>query len=257
MAAKIGFWGALAALMLVGNAAVAEPLKLRIGTEGTYRPMSYYDAAGNLTGFEVELVRLICARMQADCEFVAIDFEVMVPYLDEGRIDAMASGVRITEKRRKAVDFTRKYYTPTVHFASCKHAQMSSVTPEDLKGFVIGGQTGSSSADFVKDKYGAVAEVRLYKTMDEAFADAKAGRLDAVFASTLVGYGFVQANKESGCALIGSDFSDPKYFGDGVGMALKKGNDTLRTALDSAIESVLNDGSFDKLNQQYWPFSIK
>ncbi len=80
------------ALIALTGGAQAETRKIRIGTEGTYRPFSYFDAEGKLTGFEVELDRAICAAVKADCEFVTMEFDGLIPALQEKKIDAVASG---------------------------------------------------------------------------------------------------------------------------------------------------------------------
>jgi lysine-arginine-ornithine-binding protein len=247
----------LAMLFLVPNVAFSEDVKLVIGTEGTYRPMSYFDSSGNLIGFEVELVRAICEEMKAECEFMTMDFDNLVPALNEGRIDAYASGVRITEKRLKVIDFSKKYYTPAAHFVSCNSQELSEITPEIVKGLQIGGQLGASTGDYIDEQFSSMSDVRLYQTMDEVFADLANGRLDLAFASKLVGYDFVKTESGKQCALVGGDFTDQKYFGEGVGIALRKGNIDLKAKLDVAIDAVLTDGTFDELNARYWPFSVK
>src|SRR5262245_30936430 len=128
-----------AAVLLTGVATVmAEGQKIRIATEGTYRPMSYYDASGKLTGFEVELVEAICAKIKADCEWVIMEYDAMVPALQEKKVDGIASGVRITDKRRKVIDFPDKYYTTYAQFVTCSHKDLKDTSPATFKGMTIG-----------------------------------------------------------------------------------------------------------------------
>ncbi len=235
----------------------AEQLKLRIGTEGTYKPMSYFDSAGKLTGFEVELVTAICAKINAQCDFVTMAYDGMVPALQENKIDAIASGMRITEKRKKILDFADKYYTPYAQFVTCSHLDQMETTPEAMKGLVIGTQAGSSNADYLNGLYAESATVRLYKTMDEAYLDLAAGRLDATLSSAFVGYDFLHSDSGKKCSFIGEKKTDPKYFGDGTGMGLRKGDDATRLKLNEGIKAVMEDGTYEKLNAKYWPFSVK
>jgi lysine-arginine-ornithine-binding protein len=243
--------------LLAGTAFAAEGQKIRIGTEGTYRPFSYYDAAGKLTGFEVELVEAICAKIKADCEWVTMDLDSMVPALQEKKIDGIASGMRITEKRKKVVDFADKYFSPYAQFVTCSHKEQADTSPAAFKGMVIGTQGGTSNSDFLTGVYATDADVRLYKSMDEVYLDLQAGRLDAALSSAFVGYDFLHSEKGKGCAFIGGKMTDPKYFGNGVGIGIRKGDDALRNLLNEGIKAVNADGTFDKINAKYWPFSIR
>lgn len=247
-----------AALCLTGSAAaVADGQKIRIGTEGTYRPFSYYDAAGKLTGFEIELVDAICAEIKADCEWVVMEFDGMMPALQEKKIDAIASGLRITDKRRKVIDFADKYYTPYAQFVTCSHKEQTDTSPAALKGMHIGTQSGTSNADFLTAVYAKDADVRFYKSMDEVYLDLQSGRLDAALSSSFVGYDFLHSDKGKDCAFMGAGMSDPKYFGYGTGLGIRKGEDELRNRFNEGIKAVNADGTFDKINAKYWPFSIK
>src|SRR5436190_5572931 len=153
----------MAAVMLLAGAAtaVAEGQKIRIATEGTYRPLSYYDASGKLVGFEVELVEAICAKVKADCEWVIMEYDGMMPALQEKKVDAIASGLRITDKRKKVIDFADKYYTTYAQFVTCSHKDQTSTSPEAFKGMTIGTQSGSTNADFLTALYTKDADVRL------------------------------------------------------------------------------------------------
>lgn len=235
----------------------AEPLKLRIGTEGTYKPMSYFDSAGQLTGFEVELVTAICAKIGAECEFITMDFDGMVPALQEKKIDGIASGMRITEKRKKILDFADKYYTPYARFVTCRHVGQEDTSPEAMKAYTLGTQVSSSNADFLNGEYVGGATIRLYKTMDEVYLDLTAGRLDVAMSNAFVGYDFLQSESGKSCAFIGGRQEDPKYFGDGTGIALRKGEDALRLKLNEGIKEIIADGTYEKINAKYWPFSVR
>ena len=237
--------------------AEAADLKLRIATEGTYKPMSYFDSAGKLTGFEVELVTAICAKIDAECEFITMDFDGMLPSLQEKKIDGIASGLRITEKRKKIMDFADKYYTPYAQFVTCRHLDQKDTSPEAMKGFVIGTQSSSSNADLLNAEYAGTATIRLYKTMDEAYLDVVTGRLDAVISNAFVGYDFVHSEKGKGCAFIGDKEVDPKYFGDGTAIGVRKGDDATRLKLNEGIKAIMADGTYEKINAKYWPFSVK
>jgi lysine-arginine-ornithine-binding protein len=244
-------------LSLAVTSAVGEPLKLRIGTEGTYKPMSFFDAAGNLTGFEVELVTAICTKISAQCEFVILDFDGIVPALQEKKIDAIAAGMRVTAKRKKILDFADKYYTPYSRFVTCSRHEQKDIDPGSMNDLVIGTQSGSTNADFLNAEYADTGTIRLYKTMDEVYLDLSSRRLDFALSNMFVGYDFLQSEKGKNCIFIGEQIVDPKYFGDGTAIGLRKGDDSIRNALNEGIKAIIEDGTYDKINAKYWPFSVR
>jgi polar amino acid transport system substrate-binding protein len=236
-------------------AQASETLNLKVATEGTYYPMTYYDPAGNLTGFEVDLVSAMCDRARLDCEFVIMGFDGMLAALEQNRVDAIATGMRITEKRREVVDFVDKYYTAYARFVVCGDTQWPDETPASLAGTVIGTQSATTTAEYLDATYASVAEIRLYRTMDDAYLDLKAGRLDAVISNELVGYGFIESETGSGCRYLGERVMAP-IFGDGVGIAIRQGEDEIRERLNAALKSLRGDGTYQTISEKYFPFSI-
>jgi len=234
----------------------SEAGQVRIASEGTYRPFSYLTPDGQLTGFDVEYIQSVCKAAGLDCVMVTMDYDGMVAALKEKKIDAIASGMTITEKRKKTLAFTDRYRTSGKRFISCAPGKFPKVGPEDLKGATVGTQGETTSGDYLKAVYQA-SEVRLYKSMDEAFADLSAGRLDLALSQEASGYDFVNSTAGKGCAMVGERLEDPKYFGEGVGIALRQSDTDLLAALNEGIRKVRADGTFKTLNAKYFPFSIE
>ena len=58
------------------------------------------------------------------------------------------------------------------------------------------------------------------------------------------------------CKMVGAMENDPAYFGDGAGIAVRKGEDDLRMKFNAAIKAIVADGTYAKINAKYFPFSI-
>lgn len=229
---------------------------IRIGTEGTDKPFSYTDASGNLTGFEIDLVRAICEKIDARCEFSTIAFDGIIPALQESRIDAIATKMRITEKRKKVVDFTDGYYSTNSQFMYCGTPKANGTSPEQMTGLTIGAQAGTSTGDYLEANYGKTSSLRLYKNFDEVLLDLGNGRLDFAAVSTFTGYDFKRTDAGKNCEFLGKPLSDPSLPSQ-IGMAVRKGDDDLRTSLNRGISAVMADGTYERINAKYFPFSIK
>src|SRR5215831_6252696 len=108
--------------------------KIKVGTEGAYAPFNYVDSTGQLRGLDIDIVQALCARVGATCEFVPMQQEGLVLALQDGRVDIVATGWSTTEKRKKVMDFTDKYYTNYRRFVSCGGHLVEDVSPGAIKG---------------------------------------------------------------------------------------------------------------------------
>jgi lysine-arginine-ornithine-binding protein len=250
-----GLLASAAAAPILG-ASLAQAAQIKIATEGTYKPFSFFTAGGELTGFDVELSLAICKAAGLDCVMVTMDNDSTIPALNDKKIDAISTGMSITEKRKKAVAFTDPIRSSGKQFVSCTPDKFPDVSPEALKGHIIGTQSSTASADFIQGRY-AGSDVRLYKSMDEAFQDLTAGRLDLALAQVAVAYDFMHSPAGAGCKFVGQRLEDAKYFGDGVGIALRKDDAELKAALDGGLRKIIDDGTYKAINDKYFPFSLR
>ena len=244
----------LAVLTLAAGTVRAD--QVRIATEGTYKPFSYFTPSGELTGFDVESTLAICKAAELDCKMVVMELDAMVPALNDKKIDVMAAGTTITEKHKKQTLFTDMIRSAGKQFVSCTPDKFPDTAPEALKGHIIGTQAGTSNADFFQAKYPG-SDIRLYKSMDEAFQDLGSGRIELALAQTGVAFGFMQSPAGKGCQFVGARLEDPKYFGTGVGLALRLGDSELAGKLNAGLKKILEDGTFKALNDKYFPFSLR
>ncbi len=244
------------ALSLAAGMAQAKDWKtIRIGTEGAYPPFNYKDSAGNLKGFDVDIAQALCDKLKAKCVFVAQDWDGIIPGLLAKKYDAIVASMSITAERKKKVDFTDKYYSSPATFVVPKDSPISDVSPKAMKGKTIGAQASTIHANYLEDNY-KDSTIKLYKTQDEVNADLAAGRLDAQLADKLVLFEWLKTKDGQCCKFTGPDIKDPKWFGEGAGIAVRKEDKDLKEMLNKALKEILADGTYEKINKKYFPFSI-
>ena len=253
IARKFAFSAAVAALMAVAGAASAqEGGKLKLGTEGAYPPFNSVTADGKLVGFDVEIGNALCAQMKVECEWVTQDWDGIIPALQGGKFDALIASMTITEERAQQVDFTNRYYTTPLALIAPKDSELTSPEPDALKGKTVGAQASTTQSIYAEDHYAkAGADVKLYPTQDEAMADLTNGRLDAVVSDKFVLVDWMKTTGQDCCKLIG----DLKGTESLTGIAVRKG-DPLREKLNAAIDAIVKDGTYAKINAKYFDFDI-
>jgi arginine/ornithine transport system substrate-binding protein len=243
-----------AAALLVSLGSVAAD-KIRIGVEGAYPPFSWVEPDGTLKGFDIDIARALCAQMKVECELVQQDWDGIIPALLARKYDAIVASMSITEERKKKVDFTDKYYNTPAKFARKKGSGIN-IDAASLKGKTVGVQRATTHDSFVTATFGDAVEVKRYGTQDEAYLDAQAGRLDLLLAdSVAMNDGFLTQDAGKDWEFVGPDYADPKYFGDGAGIAVRKG-DALREKLNAAIKAIRDNGTYKKINDKYFTFDV-
>lgn len=244
---------AAAALALVCTQA-AQAENIRIATEGAYPPFNLVDASGQLKGFDVDIAKALCTEMKAHCTIVAQAWDGIIPGLKAGKYDAIVASMSITDKRKKAVDFTAPYYVAGAVLVAPADSKIT-FTPEGLKGKSIGVQRATTYAALLKAEFPG-ADVKLYDTVENQNLDLKAGRLDGVVAQQVVMYEWLKKQGGDAFAIKGKPYLNPKYIGAGAGIAVNKGNTKLRDQFDAALKTIMANGTYAKINAKYFPFSI-
>lgn len=231
---------------------------VRIGTLSDYAPFEYKDASGQLKGMEIELAHAMCKHMQARCEFVTMDFDALIPALRAKKIDAVLAQMSITEERKKAVDFTDLFTLAPVQWVA-KTGSGITDNPETLRGKTVGIYSGSNHETYLKKRLPTAKSgirVKTYPSQDPIWLDMEAGRVQATLTDTTVAHDWLaKTGKAKGFELVGKPIDDVAMFGEGTGIAVRKG-DPLRTRFNAAIKQVLTDGMFAAENKKVFPFSI-
>ena len=229
---------------------------VRIGVDATYKPFTFKTPDGKLTGFDIDIANALCAEMKSKCTFVESSWEGIIPGLRANKFDAILSSMSITEDRKKAVDFSDKYYqTPTAVITKAGALDGSIAS---LKGKRVGVLKASIQEAYAKGELApAGATVVAYDSTQQSYLDLKSGRIDAVVVDKFEGRGgFIDTPDGKGYAFVGPDLTDVKYFGTGAGVALRKQDTDLRERFNVALKSIRANGTWKKIADKYFDFDI-
>lgn len=243
---------AAATLAITGNA-FAENLKF--GIEAAYPPFNNKDASGQVVGFDYEIAQALCAKLKAECQAVTSDWDGIIPALNSKKFDFLVSSLSITDERKQAVDFTDPYYSNKLQFIAPKATQIKTDSVDALKAELkdksIGAQRSTLASTWLEDNLGSDVKVSLYDTQENAYLDLSAGRTDAILADKYVSYEWLKSDAGKNFEFKGN----PVEENDKVGIAVRKG-DPLREKLNAALKEIIADGTYKKINDKYFPFSI-
>nr|WP_222857321.1 transporter substrate-binding domain-containing protein [Rhizobium herbae] len=268
---------ALCALVICANNLGAMDRKtLTIASEGASPPWNAINAEGELAGFDIDVARDLCRRMNVECTFVPQDWDGIIPALTVGKFDAIISGMAITEKRKKSIAFSRPYAGGFNQLVIRKDVNLPPTdtaiklnltnidTPKQavidqlraaLTGKNLGVLRSSNSEAVLNELFGKVATIRSYDSQDSMHLDLVAERIDGGLADYFTWKAFLDS-KDGGIAMLYGPQLSGGLWGPGVGVGLRKDDRELLAAFDSAIDDATRDGTLKRLSEQWFQIDI-
>ncbi len=229
--------------------------KITIATEGAFPPFNYLDRKGMPAGFEMELAQEACQRIKAECEFIALKWDQLIPGLIDKKFDIIMSSMEVTRERRQRMGLSRRYYLSPGAFIAAKGAPFDG-PPSLLRNKRIGIQRDSMHADWADKSFRRSAQLRRYDSVAQALIALANDEVDAVFGDKAQLWLWSQKPEGKCCELVGQDIKDTQTLGVGVAAGLRKEDIKLREALNKAFGEMMTDGTYKKLSEKYFPFAL-
>jgi polar amino acid transport system substrate-binding protein len=226
---------------------------IRFVTEDDYPPFHFALGDGQLAGFNIDIARAVCEELQVACTVQRRQWDLLAPALADKSADAIVASLAITPQARQNFDFSLPYYATPARFVTPKTSTLADATPETLAGKTIGVVAGSAHAAYL-ERFFAQAKRQSFDDAPALRAALKAGTLDAVFGD---GVGLAiwlnSADAAACCQFRGGPYTESLYFGEGVGIAVRKGDNALRRALDYALSRLYQRGLYGDLYLKWFP----
>ena len=223
--------------------------RLIAATSGNLPPNTFVDANNQLTGYDVEVGRLIEKAIGVPIQFERLDWKGILPGLQTGRFDAVFSNVNITDERKQIFAFSIPYSRAAV--VAVVRAGVPGVNGyQDLAGknvgAISGGADGEMPAREIEKKYGAFKSFKGYPGYAEMFTDMRAGRLDAIVCPDLAAADYIV--KFPGLAQIKGEPYTVRF----VGIPMQKNAKELKALVDATIRKARDDGVLDQLAKKFF-----
>ncbi|GAA3629127.1 ABC transporter substrate-binding protein [Microlunatus ginsengisoli] len=222
------------------------PGQIRVASLGDAKPYTFTDANGEFTGFDVELFRDVAQRAGiTDVVFTGQDFSAILPAVSNGQFDVGVAAIGITDARKQTVDFSNGYLAGYLTVITTKESGITGV--DTLAGKRLGVVQGTLQEAYAVKNFPQANLVR-FPDNNAAISAVTRGSVDAHFLdyeaakSYIKQYGLVSA-------------ADIPSFDAPAGFAIKKGNTALKAGLDKGLNDAMEDGTWKKLYQKWFPGS--
>jgi len=233
-----------------------QPLRrvaIRFLTDSDYPPFNYYDEDNVLTGFNVDIARSICLELAAACDIQVRAWQELLPALRRGEADAVIASHAVSANALKAVDFTDRYYHTPARFAAKRTAGRLDVTPEGLAGKRIAVTKGTAHEAYLRTFF-RDSSIRAYESPELARDALISGTVELLFDDGIgLAFWLNGTSSKACCEFKGGPFGEPKYFGDGVAVAVNREDQQLKVLINAALRRLRENGRFEELVLRYFP----
>jgi polar amino acid transport system substrate-binding protein len=229
---------------------------LRFITDDEYPPFGFTTRDGALSGFNVDLARAICDELRVACTIQARRFDTIFDTLDKNDGDAAIASIAMTAHNRQRADFTQAYYRTPARFITRTSVALDDPRPETLAGKTIGVQAATAHEAFLH-KFFPKSDIRTYESQAALRSALKREEINIAFGDGVSLAVWLNGLDAAGCcAFRGGPYLESSYFGEGVGIAVRKDNATLRRALDYALARLSARGVYTELYLKYFPIGF-
>jgi len=246
---------ALTTIFLLTGAAFADDLQkvkdkgeITMAMSGQYPPFNFVDDKNELTGFDVEIGKEIAKRISVTGVPMSTAWDGIIAGLLANKYELICGSMAITDERLKSIDFSDPYYRSGAQLFVKKDSPLKTVA--DLKGKKVGVTLGTTYEKWVRENI-ADADIRTYKGVPDMILEVSTGRIDGFVTDKIVG---ALAIKDKGApiALAGDLLYEEK-----MGIAMRKGNTELKTAIDTALAAMKEDGSYHDISMKWLGIDVR
>jgi polar amino acid transport system substrate-binding protein len=220
---------------------------VRVATDATYQPFEFLDKDKNVVGYDIDLINAVCDLAKCKTDIKSVAWEGIFPALQKGDYDAVASGVTITDERKKTMDFTDQYMeVGQVVLVRVGETRINGLG--DLADKSVAVQQGTTNADAATafQKEGKIKTVKQFRTFDLAVKSLLNKDVDAVIIDNTAASGYMGTNPDQ------LKVAGEKFTHESLGIVLRKSDTTLLTAFNAALKVLKDNGTLDKLYQKWF-----
>lgn len=235
--------------MVLSQAALADDLsnvkqkgEITMAMSGQYPPFNFVNDQNKVTGFDVEIGQEIAKRIGVSGTPVTTAWDGIIAGLLANKFELICGSMAITEARLKSIDFSEPYYRSGAQLFVKKGSSLMSV--KDLAAKKIGVTLGTTYEKWVRENLSS-ADIRTYKGEPDMFLEIANGRIDGIITDKIVG---ILAIKEKNIQI---QLAGDLLYEEKMGIALRKGNDSLKNVINQALVSMKEDGTYNTISMKW------
>ncbi len=193
-------------------------------------------------GFDVTVAQYVAQELgYTDVTFKESPSAQRETLLQSGQVKMIFATYSITDERKQKVSFAGPYFIAGQDLLV--KADNTDITgPDALDGKKLCSVSGSTSAQKIKDNYASGVQLQEFDTYSKCVQALNSGTIDAVTTDNVILAGFAAQKQYQGkLKVVGAPFSEERY-----GVGIKQGDTALCESVNTAIQKMVDDGSWQK-----------
>lgn len=239
----------LFSMVSCGKDKAVESKKFVLGLDASFPPMGYTEAGGEIVGYDIDLAKEVCKRLDLEFSAKPIDWDSKEIELSTGTIDCIWNGFTITDERNQMMSFTPAYLNNDQVLVVRKGGDIKSLA--DAAGKTIGTQAGSSGEEAIADNPDFEASVKKVVKYDDyltALTDLSVGGVDGIVMDSIV------AEYEITVGNLDLEVLSESLAKEGYGIGFRKDSDgaALRDKVWATLEEMGKDGKLAEITKKWF-----
>lgn len=214
----------------------------KVATEATFAPFESMDDKGNIVGIDVDVLQAIADEMDFEVEWQNIGWEPVFQSIKNSETDIGASGITITDERKKTYDFTEPYYESQLLIVVKEDSNVKSLA--ELKDKKVSVQINATGHEAAKKLQGdASTKIMAFETQPMAIQEMINGNVDATIGDNAVVYEYMKANPKAKIKVVKDNNFEKEYYG----FMVRKGNEELLNQLNEGLQKIKENGKLKEI----------
>jgi polar amino acid transport system substrate-binding protein len=231
-------------------------LVVRFLTTDDFPPFNYFDDEGVLTGLNIDLARAVCLEIGAACDIKVRPWDELFLALKRGDTDAVIAAHTVGSQAVGDIEFTDQYFQTPGRFAGLTTGEFPQINPEELYGKRLGVAKGTTHEAYLRAFF-RDSRVEAFENAELARDALQQGKIDLVFDDAISLSFWLKGTLSRGCCEFkGGAFQEPKYFGDGLAIAVGRNDPQLRALINDALKKIRRNGRFEEIVTRYFPLGL-
>lgn len=228
-----------------GSSAAAPKKKISVAVEASYAPFEYKDENGLIVGFDVDLMKAVAQKMDAEAEFNNLPFEQIFHFVGDKKIQLGISAIGATEGRKKHVSFSDPYYSLGSYVIVVRPGTEGIHGPEDLKGKIVAAERGTTNE--MKAKELSPARTVMPDYYKDVFKAVEEGEADAAIVDEPGAQYYLEHGGRGKLTTAGTIPTGEQFV-----IIMAKDDKAMEQEVNAALKKVMEDGTYDKLSQKWF-----
>ena len=230
--------------------------QIRFLTDDELPPFGFPGPDGRPAGLNVDLARAICEELKIPCTIQARRLDLLTEGLDRNAGDAVIASLAITPDLRRRFEVSDRYLDTPARFVMRKDTRLTEATPEALAGRSIAVVQGSAHEAYAATFY-PTSSLRRFPDIAAARKALLERDVDVLFADGVAsGFWIIGEASADCCRFLGGAFTENRYFGEGLAIVMRRGNEPLRRAINHALQRLWEKGIYAELVLKAFPGGV-